>query len=77
MTGSDLGYLVLWNLHSKQIIKQFKQYGVYSVDANMTDNPLHGNWSPDGLSFIVGNSLGTISLYTHEDVAHQYEGTRV
>lgn len=43
----------------------------------MTDNPLHGNWSPDGLTFIVGNSLGTITLYAHEDVAHQYEATRV
>jgi len=77
MTGSDNGILALWNLHTKQLIKQFKQYGVYSVDANIMDNPLHGNWSSDGKAFIVGNSLGTICLYTHEYIAHQYLATRV
>ena len=34
------------------------------------DNPLHGKWAPDGKAFIFGNSLGTISLYAHENDAH-------
>lgn len=77
VTGSDTGVLALWNLHTKQLLKQFKQYGVYSVDANIMDNPLHGSWSRDGNAYISGNSLGTISLYSIEDVHHQYEATRV
>ena len=76
MTGSDTGVLVLWNLHTKQLIKQFKQFGVYSVDANIMDNPLHGSWSPDGLSFVSGNCLGTITFYSMKEFAHQYEAAR-
>lgn len=34
------------------------------------DNPLHGTWANDGQAFVAGNSYGTISLYTHIDVAH-------
>lgn len=41
------------------------------------DNPVHGCWAPDGRAFVTGNSLGTISLYAHEDQAHQYTSTRV
>lgn len=77
MTGSDKGILVLWNLHTKQLIKQFKQFGVYSCDARELDNPLHGSWSPNGQAFISGNCLGTITLYSHKELAHQYEATRV
>ena len=65
MTGSDEGLIVMWNIEQKQVIKQFKQYGVYSVDANIMDNPLHGNWSRDGTLFIFGNKHGTISLYAN------------
>lgn len=36
------------------------------------DNPLHGSWSRDGRAFIVGNCLGTISLYGHESESHRY-----
>ena len=67
----------MWNLNHKQLIKQFKQYGIYSVDANVMDNPLHGSWSPDGRALIIGNCLGTICLYAHESLAHQYEACRV
>lgn len=69
--------LVLWNIHTRQLIKQFKQFGVYSVDANIMDSPLHGSWSPDGKAFASGNVLGTVSFYASKDVAHQYDSTRV
>ena len=41
------------------------------------DNPLDGKFSRDGKAFIAGNQLGTISLFSCETVAHQYEATRV
>jgi len=41
------------------------------------DNPLDGKWSSDGKSFIVGNQLGTISLYANDNRKHWYEATRV
>lgn len=77
VTGSDTGVLAMWNLNHKQLIKQFKQYGIYSVDANVMDNPLHGSWSPDGRALVIGNCLGTVCLYAHESLAHQYEACRV
>ncbi len=55
MTGSDGGLLTLWNMQSKQILKQFFQSGIYSIDAFVMDNPLDGKWSKDGQAFIVGN----------------------
>ena len=77
MTGSDGGTLILWNLELKQIIRNFSQYGVYSIDGYVRDNPLDGKFSCDGKAFIVGNQLGTISLFSCEPVEAQYEATRV
>ena len=77
MTGSDGGTLILWNLETKQILQRFSQYGVYSIDGYVRDNPLDGKFSCDGKAFIVGNQLGTISLFSSEPVEHQYEATRV
>lgn len=77
MTGSDGGTLILWNIEKKQIIQRFSQYGVYSIDGYVRDNPLDGKFSCDGKAFIVGNQLGTISLFSCENVEHQYEATRV
>ena len=77
MTGSDGGTLILWNIELKQIIQKFNQYGVYSIDGYVRDNPLDGKFSSDGKAFIVGNQLGTISLFSSEPVEHQYEATRV
>ena len=77
MTGSDGGTLILWNIERKQIIQKFSQYGVYSIDGYVRDNPLDGKFSTDGKAFIVGNQLGTISLFSCEPVEHQYEATRV
>ena len=66
MTGSDGGTLILWNIEKKQIIQRFSQYGVYSIDGYVRDNPLDGKFSCDGKAFIVGNQLGTISLFSCE-----------
>lgn len=77
MTGSDGGQLLLWNLQNKSILKRFTQYGVYSIDTYVMDNPLDGKFSPDGRSFLVGSQLGTISLFAHKALKHQYESTRV
>lgn len=55
MTGSDGGQLLLWNLQNKSILKRFTQYGVYSIDTYVMDNPLDGKFSPDGRSFLVGS----------------------
>jgi hypothetical protein len=41
------------------------------------DNPLHGNWTKDGRSFICGNGLGTISVYGPQVDAFKYESTRI
>jgi hypothetical protein len=32
MTGSDGGQLIVWNIKTKQLLQNFKQYGVYSID---------------------------------------------
>lgn len=78
MTGCDGGTLLLWNLETKQILQSFNQYGVYSIDGYQRDNPLDGKFSCDGKAFVVGNQLGTISLFSCEPgVEHQYEATRV
>ena len=77
MTGSDGGTLILWNIQTKQILNKFQQYGVYSIDGYVMDNPLDGKFSRDGKAFVAGNQLGTISLFSCETIAHQYEATRV
>jgi hypothetical protein len=41
------------------------------------DNPLDGKFSKDGNSFIVGQQLGTLSLFSNKGNSHQYEATRV
>ena len=77
MTGSDGGSLILWNIETKQILNRFLQYGVYSIDGYVMDNPLDGKFSVDGKAFVCGNQLGTISLFSCENVSSQYEATRV
>ena len=77
MTGSDGGTLILWNIQTKQILYKFSQYGVYSIDGYVMDNPLDGKFSRDGRAFVAGNQLGTISIFSCDTVAHQYEATRV
>lgn len=77
LTGSDGGQLILWNIKTKQLLQTFKQYGVYSIDQYVMDNPLIGVFSKDGHSFIIGQQLGTISLFSNERITHQYEATRV
>lgn len=32
LTGSDGGQLIVWNIKTKQLLQNFKQYGVYSID---------------------------------------------
>lgn len=70
MSGSEGGLLILWNLRTKQALQKFEQYGVYSVDAGVMDNPLDGKWAPDGRAFVTGNNCGTITLYSCEDKKH-------
>jgi WD40 repeat protein len=70
MTGSDGGLLIMWNLRTKQVLQKFLQYGVYSIDANLMDNPLDGKWSPDGKAFVTGNNYGTISFFSCEGKNH-------
>ena len=70
MTGSDGGTLILWNIQTKQILNKFQQYGVYSIDGYVMDNPLDGKFSSDGKAFVAGNQLGTISLFSCETIAH-------
>ena len=77
LTGSDGGQLILWNIKTKQLLQTFKQYGVYSIDQYVMDNPLDGKFSKDGNSFIVGQQLGTLSLFSNKGNSHQYEATRV
>ena len=55
MTGSDGGSLILWNIETKQILNKFLQYGVYSIDGYVMDNPLDGKFSVDGKAFVCGN----------------------
>ena len=55
MTGSDGGTLILWNIQTKQILQKFSQYGVYSIDGYVMDNPLDGKFSIDGRAFVTGN----------------------
>jgi len=31
MTGSEGGLVILWDIKHKKILKQFRQYGVYSI----------------------------------------------
>jgi len=77
MTGSDGGHLILWNIRTKQLLQKFKQFGVYSIDQYVMDNPLDGKFSADGKAFLIGSQLGTISLFSNENKEHQYEATRV
>ena len=77
MSGSDGGTLILWNIQTKQILQKFCQYGVYSIDGYVMDNPLDGKFSKDGRAFITGNQLGTISLFSCDNIESQYESTRV
>lgn len=77
VTGSEGGLLVLWNIKTQKVLQKMLQYGVYSIDKYTMDTPLDGQFSPDGKAFIVGSQLGTISLFSCEDVEHQYEATRV
>lgn len=48
LSGSDGGVLALWNIKTRQLIKKFIEYGVYSIDMYQLNNPFDGKFSPDG-----------------------------
>jgi len=68
MTGSDGGLIIIWNIKTRSMIQKFVEYGVYSVDKFTMNEPFDGKFSPDGSSFIVGSSLGTISLFSCDSI---------
>jgi WD40 repeat protein len=72
MTGSGSGVIALWNIKTRSLIKSFIEYGVYSVDNFTLNDPYDGKWAPDGSCFVVGSSLGTISLFSNDGAAHKY-----
>jgi WD40 repeat protein len=55
MSGSEGGVVCLWNLKTKQFIKKFLEYGVYSFEKYTMSNPCDGRFSPDGSSFVIGS----------------------
>ena len=77
MTGSEGGLIILWNIKTRQLIKKFIEYGIYSVDKYALNDPFDGKFSPDGQSFILGSNYGTISLFSNEGAPHKYLATRV
>jgi WD40 repeat protein len=77
LTGSDGGLIVIWNIQTRQIIKKFIEYGVYSIERYTLNDPFDGKFSPDGSSFVVGSMLGTISLFSADGAKQKYEATRI
>ena len=77
MSGSDGGTICLWNIKTRQLIKKFLEYGVYSYEKYTMNNPFDGKFSPDGTAFVVGSEMGTISLFTSDQAKFKYEATRV
>lgn len=63
LSGSDNGTLCLWNLKTKQLIKKFLEYGIYSYEKYTMSTPYDGRFSSDGSCFVIGSDLGTISLF--------------
>ena len=63
MSGSEGGVVCIWNLKTKQLIKKFIEYGVYSYEKYTKSNPCDGRFSPDGSNFVIGSNYGTISLF--------------
>jgi WD40 repeat protein len=72
LTGSDGGVLALWNIKTRQLVKKFIEYGVYSIDSYQLNNPFDGKFSPDGSSFVIGSYLGTVSLFSNDGATHKY-----
>jgi WD40 repeat protein len=77
ISGSEGGLLCIWNIKTKQLIKKFVEYGIYSIDKFTMNDPLDGKFSPDGSCFAVSSSLGTLSLFSCEGSKIKYEATRV
>jgi len=40
-------------------------------------DPYDGKFSPDGNSFVLGSQNGTLNLFSNEQAAYKYAGTRV
>lgn len=77
MTGSDGGTICLWNLQTRQLVKKFLEYGVYSYEKYTMNDPYDGRFTKDGSCFVVGSVMGTLSLFTCDGSGFQYEATRV
>lgn len=77
LSGSDGGIICLWNIKTKQLIKKFLEYGIYSFEKYTMNDPYDGKFSPDGSCFVVGSVMGTISLFSCEGAPYKYEATRV
>ncbi len=77
LSGSDNGTVCLWNLKTKQLIKKFLEYGIYSYEKYTMSNPYDGRFSSDGSCFVIGSDLGTISLFGFDGEQFKYCATRV
>ena len=67
----------MWNIRTRQLIKKFLEYGVYSFEKYTMNDPYDGRFSHDGSSFIVGSVMGTISLFSCDGANFRYSATRV
>lgn len=77
LSGSDGGLICLWNIKTRQLIKKFLEYGIYSFEKYTMNDPYDGRFSPDGSSFVVGSVMGTLSLFSCDGAAYKYQATRV
>lgn len=77
LTGSSGGQIALWNIKTRSLIKKFTEYGMYSITNYIMNDPYDGKFSPDGSSFVISSSLGTISIFGNDGAFHKYEQTRV
>lgn len=77
MTGSDSGTICLWNIKTRQMIKKFLEYGIYSYEKFTMNDPQSGRFSSDGSCFVVGSATGTLSLFANDNQNFKYAATRV
>jgi hypothetical protein len=77
MSGGYGGNICIWNIKTRQLIKKFLEYGIYSYDKYTMNDPQSGRFSNDGSSFVVGSGTGTLSLFACDGSISNYGATRV
>ena len=64
MSASSGGKVIIWDIRSRTILKQFTEYSIYTIERYTFNDSYDGKFSPDGSCFVTASKNGSLTLWS-------------